>query len=145
MAFNPNETTLKEGLELVNKLQKELQIDKTKIFTSKDVPNLYKHKTAQVTNVPPGFNKIILPFSTTKEATFYISSGAPNAQVPTHSHEEGEGIRFIVSGSIIFQGKELTEGDWMFMPARASYDFQVGPRGVTICYCYCCSCAPRLQ
>jgi hypothetical protein len=145
MAFNPNETTLQEGLELVNKLQKELRIDKTKIFTSKDIPNLYKNNTAQVTNVPSGFNKIILPFSTSREATFYISSGAPNAQVPAHSHEEGEGIRFIVSGSIIFQGKELTEGDWMYMPAKASYDFQVGPRGVTMCYCYCCSCAPRLQ
>ncbi len=62
MAFNPNETTLEEGLELVNKLQKELRIDKTKIFTSKDVPNLYRHKTAQVTNVPEGFSKVILPF-----------------------------------------------------------------------------------
>ena len=145
MAFNPNEMTLQEGLELVNKLQKELRIDKTKIFTSKDVPDLYLNKSAKVTNVPSGFSKIMLPFSTSKEATFYISSGAPYVQVPKHSHEEGEGIRFIVSGSIIFQGKELTEGDWMYMPAKASYEFQVGARGVTMCYCYCCCCAPRPQ
>jgi len=143
MSFNPNELTLKEGLELVKDIQSNLRLDTSKIITSKQAGDLYKNKKANVTNVPEGFSKIILPISTSKEATFYISSGAPNAHVPRHSHEEGEGIRFIVSGSILFEGQELSEGDWMYIPAKASYEFNVGPRGVTMFYCYCCCCAPR--
>lgn len=145
MSFNPNQLTLQEGLELVKEIQKDLGLDMNRIVTSRDVGDLYNNKKTQVTNVPPGFNKILLPFSTSRQATFYLSSGAPNARVPRHSHEEGEGVRFILSGSIIFEGQELTEGDWMYMPAKAPYEFQVGARGVTMCYCYCCCCAPRLQ
>jgi hypothetical protein len=145
MSFDPNQLTLKEGLHLVKEIQADLRLDSSKIFTSRQAGNLYANKKALVTNVPNGFNKVILPFSTSKEATFYLSSGAPNAKVPKHSHEEGEGIRFIVSGSIIFEGQELSEGDWMYMPAKAPYEFTVGPRGVTMCYCYCCCCAPRRE
>ncbi len=145
MAFDPNEMTLEEGLKLVREIQADLKIDPTKIFTSKAVGDLYKNKKTLVTNVPPGFSKILLPVSTSKQATFYISSGAPNTHVPKHSHEEGEEIRFIMSGSIIFEGQELTEGDWMYMPPKVGYEFRVGARGVTMCYCYCCCCAPRLR
>jgi hypothetical protein len=145
MAFNPNETTLKEGLERVRQVQTELGLDTSKIFTSKDAGDLYNNPKTLVTNIPNGFTKIMLPISTTKEATFYISAGAPNTHVPRHSHNEGEGIRFIVAGSILYKAQELSEADWMYVPANASYEFKVGPRGVVMCYCYCCSCAPRIQ
>jgi quercetin dioxygenase-like cupin family protein len=143
MAFDPNGMTLKEGLELVKELQAELHLRTSEIFTSRQAGDLYKNKKALVTNVPDGFSKIILPIATSKEATFYVSSGAPNTVVPRHSHDEGEGIRFIVSGSIIFEGQELSAGDWMYLPAKAPYEFKVGPQGVTIFYCYCCCCARR--
>jgi hypothetical protein len=145
MTFNPNEISLKEGLERIEKMQAELGLDKRRIFTSRGVGNLYKNPLSAVTNVPSGFTKIMLPFSTSKEATFYISSGAPNTHVPSHSHEEGEGIRFIISGSIVYEGQELTQGDWMYIPPKTPYSFDVGPAGCTICYCYCCCCAPRLN
>ena len=41
----------------------------------------------------------------------------------------------IISGSIKFSGKELSEGDWMYIPAGANYMFEVGLRGVGIFYC----------
>jgi quercetin dioxygenase-like cupin family protein len=141
MSFNPNQMTLKEGLELVKEIQADLRLDTSKIFTSKQAGNLYKNKKALVTNVPGGFSKIMLPISTSKEATFYISAGAPNTEAPKHSHDEGEGIRIIMSGSIIFDGQELSEGDWMYVPPKAQYSFKVGPRGCLLCYCYCCCCA----
>jgi len=42
----------------------------------------------------------------------------------------------IISGSIKFSGKELSEGDWMYISAGAKYAFEVGPRGVGMFHCY---------
>jgi hypothetical protein len=46
----------------------------------------------------------------------FISIAEPGIKVGKHCHEEGDGIRFIAGGSIIFEGKELISGDWMFIP-----------------------------
>jgi hypothetical protein len=139
--FDPNRNKMSACLERINDLKKKLKIDDSKIYTSKDFAGIWNEKSALIDNIPGGFNKVILPFMTTGEATFYISSAGPNTEVPKHSHKEGAGIRFIVSGSMIYNGQELTEGDWMYMPAGAVYEFKVGPRGVTIFYCYQCCCA----
>jgi hypothetical protein len=61
--------------------------------------------------------------------------------VPTHSHNEGDGVRFIASGSIKYNGQELTTGDWMYIRAGSEYEFEVGRYGAVMCYCYCCCCA----
>jgi quercetin dioxygenase-like cupin family protein len=74
-------------------------------------------------------------------AQFFLSFGSPGSKVAEHSHEEGDGFRFITSGSILFDGKELKGGDWMFIPQGKPYSFEVGPQGVGICYCYACCCA----
>jgi hypothetical protein len=42
----------------------------------------------------------------------------------------------IISGSIEFSGKELSQGDWMYVPAGAKYTFEVRPRGVGMFYGY---------
>jgi len=139
--FNPNAKSLSACLELVASLSRRLGVDHGRIFTSKDVPQIWSDEQSKISNIPDGFNKVILPFSTPSAATFYISSAGPGVRVPRHSHDEGIGIRFIIAGSIIYGGKELAEGDWMYLPAGAKYDFVVGPRGVSMCYCYCCCCA----
>lgn len=139
--FDPNRSSMASCLERIAQIRKDLRIKDDKIFTSKDVKSLWSHKRAVVSNIPDGFNKVILPFSTDGPATFYISAAGPNVKVPRHSHDEGAGIRFIVSGSIIYKGQELSEGDWMYMPAGSKYDFAVGPRGVVIFCCYQCCCA----
>ncbi len=71
----------------------------------------------------------------------YISRGEANTKVPEHSHDEGDGIRFIMDGSMVYEGIELEQGDWMFLRAGPRYAFEVGPRGVLMCYCYSCCCA----
>ena len=50
-------------------------------------------------------------------------------------------MRIILAGSIIYEGKELTGGDWMFIPKGQPYAMRVGKTGVIICYCYQCCCA----
>jgi len=95
----------------------------------------------EVKNVPPGFKKWQLPVALRCESQMFITFAPPNSKVPRHSHDEGPGIRFIMTGSILYKGKELTSGDWMYLPAGAEYEYQVGNLGAVMCYCYCCCCA----
>jgi hypothetical protein len=141
MNFDPKRVkTLEEGIELIQSVQSDLGLSQDAIFTSIDVERAGGHPALLVTNIPSGFAKTMLPFYTDGAATFYLSSGAPNASVPTHSHDEGAGLRLIVGGSIRYGEQVLREGDWMFMPAGAEYEFDVGPTGVTMFYCYRCTC-----
>ena len=132
--------TLAQGIELIEQVQKDLGLSQKDIFTSIDAERSGGHPDLRVTNIPNGFSKTMLPFFTDGAATFYLSSGAPNSVVPRHSHDEGAGIRFIVNGSIQYGDQLLREGDWMFMPAGAEYEFNVGSTGVTMFYCYSCCC-----
>ncbi len=142
MAFNPNQSTLAACIEELRELQREMDLDMGKIITSRDpIVEKMAYSKLAVRNVPDGFTKTRLPVFFDKETTLYVSSAAPGAQAPKHSHDEGDGIRVMVSGSIRYGDAELTEGDWMFVPKGVPYEFEVGPRGATMFYCYSCCCA----
>lgn len=141
--FDPNVSTLAQCLERIRAVREKTGVGKSGgIYTSRDGEVVKAIGQLQVDNVPPGFNKWMLPFATDGPATFYLSFGSPNTEVPEHSHEEGDGIRIILSGSIEYGGKTLGAGDWMYLPAGTRYSFRVGPMGVGMCYCYRCCCAP---
>lgn len=140
MAFNPNQISLEDGIKIIKQAQEELGLSQDRIFTSIDAEKAGASKMLATNTVPSGFSKWMLPFYTDGAATFYISSAAPNSTVPRHSHEEGAGIRFIMNGSLEYNGQVLSEGDWMYMPANAPYEFTVGARGVSMFYCYQCCC-----
>ena len=142
MTFNPNKSTIQRCLAEIRKIQTNHQIDISKIITSRDITcREIAYSILKVDNVPEGFTKTMLPVFFESATTMYISSGAPNVQAPEHSHDEGDGIRFMISGSINFGDTELTAGDWMYIPAGKKYSFSVGPQGATMCYCYSCCCA----
>lgn len=140
--FNPKEhLTFKEGEEKVKSALKAADIDfKSRIYTSRDDESILLANLLQVKEVPDGFKKWQLPV-VMEPSQLFISVAAPDIKVPSHSHDEGDGIRFIMSGSVYFNGQELTAGDWMFIPAGKEYNIQIGPMGALMCYCYCCSCA----
>jgi hypothetical protein len=54
------------------------------------------------------------------------------------SHDEGDGIKFIVPSSILHNGQQLTEVNWMFIPAGELRSLKVGPFGILMCH-YCVS------
>lgn len=142
MTFNPNKSTIERCIVQLREVQAKHKINTKTILTSRDpICRKLAYSTLNVENVPEGFTKTMLPVFFEDATTLYISSGAPGAVVPEHSHDEGDGIRFMISGSIEYGDKELTEGDWMFVPAGAKYSFKVGPRGATMFYCYSCCCA----
>jgi hypothetical protein len=144
--FNPNKLTFAQGIERIKKaVQTEAKFAARsgKIVTSRDEGADKLMDVLRVTNIPGGFTKYQLPiFIEGGPGTqFFLSIGAPNTEVAKHSHDEGDGLRFIVSGSIIYNGKELTSGDWMFIPKGEPYSMKVGKAGVTVFYCYSCCCA----
>ena len=70
-----------------------------------------------MSNVPGGFTKWQLPVLLTRPSQMFVTVAEPGLKVGEHSHDEGDGIRFIAGGSITFEDKELSGGDWMFIPA----------------------------
>jgi hypothetical protein len=142
--FNPNVATFEEGVERINEA---LSLAKFKIgheiITSQDKEAIKLVNLLAVNNIPDGFKKWQLPF-VMESSQLFISVSNPDVEVPEHSHDEGTGIRFIMSGSIYYDGKELKSGDWMYIPKGAKYSFKTGPFGASFCYCYECCCAIRL-
>jgi hypothetical protein len=142
LKFDPNQINFEQGLERIERgLHKAKVKLADRVITSRDEDARKVTRLLQVDNVPAGFQKWQLPISLKEPSQMFISTAAAYAKVPEHFHRDGDGVRFIISGSIIYKGVELTAGDWMFIPKGKSYSFEVGPLGASMCYCYCCSCA----
>ena len=140
--FNANKFTFEEGLKKIrDALAKHHMSDiQSKIVTSKD-PGVDKVLSdLETKNVPSGFKKWQLPVYQDGPTQLFISVGAPNADVPEHSHDEGDGFRYVASGSILYKGHELSAGDWMFIPKAAKYSIKIGKMGATMFYCHQCCC-----
>lgn len=108
------------------------------IVTSRDPAIAAAQANLRGLKVPKGIDKVQLPvsFGTQRPVFFFITVGTPNAVVPKHVHKD-EGIwRLIVSGSIELEGKELKQGDWVFVPKAKPYTYTVGPLGCVILHTY---------
>ncbi|MFG2331372.1 cupin domain-containing protein [Streptomyces sp. NPDC048604] len=140
--FDPNRLSFERCTERVQEAVRSSGLrTEGRIVTSRDTNVDEAMKALVVDNAPPGFRKWQLPVWLDKPSHLFITAAEPGAQSSTHSHDDGDGIRFIVSGSITYDGQELTAGDWMFIPAGVSYSFETGRFGALMCYCYCCCCA----
>lgn len=141
MAFNPNTSDLATCIAELREIQEKYSINPKRIITSRDdTVRELAYSVLAVKNVPEGFTKTRLPVFFDGATTLYISSAAPGAKAPKHSHDEGDGIRLMIGGSIHFGKAELTQRDWMFVPAGVPYEFEVGPQGAIMAYCYQCCC-----
>lgn len=58
----------------------------------------------------------------------WFKAGYP---LPLHSHS-GDGLYYIVSGSLMLGTEELGTGDGFFVPANAAYTYTPGPDGVEV-------------
>jgi hypothetical protein len=108
--FNPNAKSFAACVEELKSAVGRASFDTRKIVTSRDPAAVKLRAELMCTNVPAGFTKWELPVYLDKPSLMYISIGSPGVSVPEHSHDEGDGIRFIASGSIEYKGKELHAG-----------------------------------
>ncbi|MCG7363509.1 cupin domain-containing protein [Roseomonas sp. ACRSG] len=141
MAFNPNQKSLAACIAEIKDIAERSRIASGKIITSKDKEVRDALGSLDVSNVPSGFTKWRLPVYLNEGSTFYFSYAPSGTTVPEHSHDEGDGLRVIMNGSIVYNDVELTSGDWMFLPKGQRYSFKVGKMGVGMFYCYSCCCA----
>lgn len=116
----------------------------SRIMTSRDADAVKLSNLLAIdSGLPKGMTKWQLPFYF-DGGQFFITTAEPGVKVGEHSHDE-EGVRFIISGSIIYDGIELSAGDWMYLPKGARYSFKVGLLGASMCYCYRCCCVPAID
>ena len=61
----------------------------------------------------------------------------PNTTVLSHVHSvldenvKSGGLRIVVTGSIIYEGKKYSPGDWFFVPNGTAYSFTTDPKKET--------------
>jgi hypothetical protein len=138
-SFNPNRLSFEDGLRRIEEARGAADVAPDAILTSRDATVARALGTLKVDNVPAGFTKWQLPVTLRCESQMFVTVAQPGATVPEHSHDDGDGMRFIAGGSIVYDGKELTAGDWMFISAGRKYSFEVGRYGATMCCCCCCA------
>ena len=132
-----------EGVERIKRTGIQLE-NINKVITSMDLVCAQVRSDLKVENTPKGISKWQLPvYWEGVGAQFFISVAEPNTTIEEHTHEEGDGMRIILSGSIEFGEQSLVVGDWMFIPQGVAYSIQVGEMGATMCYCYQCCCVAR--
>ncbi|MED4714222.1 MULTISPECIES: hypothetical protein [Bacillus] len=140
--FKPIHIPFDDGIARINEALAQAGIELgARILTSRDADVVKACNLLGVDEMPKGFKKWQLPFFV-EAGQFFITSADPGASVGEHTHPD-DGVRFIIAGSIEYDGIELNAGDWMFIPKEKSYSFKTGPVGALMCYCYCCSCAGR--
>lgn len=142
MTFDANKYTFEQGLQRIREALAKNNMSgiQKKIVTSRD-PGVDKVLAdLETKNVPSGFKKFQLPVYQDGPTQLFLSIGSPDTNVPEHSHDEGDGFRYIASGSIIYRNVELTAGDWMFIPKGAKYGLKIGKLGATMFYCHQCCC-----
>lgn len=141
--FQPAHIPFKDGLARIDEAFAKAGVKRQRrILTSRDAEAVKLCNLLAVDEgLPKGFRKWQLPFHV-EAGQFFITTAAADASVGEHAHDD-DGVRFILSGSIFYDGIELTAGDWMYLPKGEKYGFKVGPLGASMCYCYCCCCAGR--
>ncbi len=70
------------------------------------------------------------PFSGDEDLLTSVTVAGPGANIGPTLHLDGDAVRFVLSGSVWFRGRELEPGDWLLVPAGAGYRLRVGYRGV---------------
>ena len=125
------------GIRNIEEALEAVGLSANEIITSKHPAVRLLRERLRSTLMPNGFEQHQLPILLFGEDVLcFITTGLPNAEFPEHRHLQNDGIRVVVSGSIVFQGTELTPGDWMFVPRGTSYSFTAGKGGCTLFHNY---------
>ncbi len=145
MALATDFITFDQGLDRIRDAIRKSGVKgfESRVVTSKDADVAKVIEMLSIDRLPKGFRKWQLPVAfASVGAQFFITNAEAGSRAAEHSHNNGDAMRVILTGSIRSNGVELKEGDWMFIPKDVPYSFEVGPRGVSMFYCYCCCCVP---
>jgi mannose-6-phosphate isomerase-like protein (cupin superfamily) len=126
---------IREALERLG-----FKTDEDRVITSRDpgMDEVRFHLRRE--KMPPGYEQWQLPVKLSGETFFFLTLAQPGAVVPTHRHER-DLFRIVVWGSVIYNGIELKQGDWMFVPKGVPYSLSAAispnsPGGAMTCHAY---------
>ena len=132
--FVPQELTFEQGSERIREALRKAEVDiENTIVTSRDPWAERLREELRMTNQPSGVAMWQLPV-VLNQSLLFLQVLEPGAQVPEHEHVRAAVFRLVISGSIHYDGKELTAGDWMYVPRGQSYSFSAGSAGATVMY-----------
>ena len=137
--LRPDQRAVAPCLQRGIRAAEQAELDLNSVITSRDISALRAKDSLGCESVSEGFQKWQLPVYLDGTSISYVSVGEPGTRVPEHAHE-GASLRFITSGSLIYEGTELIAGDWIYIPAEHPYSFEVGPYGVSLVGDYNCCC-----
>jgi quercetin dioxygenase-like cupin family protein len=113
-----------------------LEMEKS-IVTSRDPKMAKVVELLRSASPPAGLNQWQLPvLGSELTAMYFLTVAAPKSTVPAHAHRDDRVFRLVISGSISFNGVELTGGDWMHVPAGVPYGFTAGDLGCVLLHVY---------
>jgi hypothetical protein len=112
--------------------------DNKTIVTSRDPGMREVQDRLRRRDMPEGVEKWQLPIiiGGQRPAFMFITVCHPSAIVPKHSHLDDTITRVIMSGSVFLGDKELTQGDWFFVPPKVPYSYSAGMFGAVILHIY---------
>jgi hypothetical protein len=137
--LRPDQLAVAPCLERGIRVAEEAGLDLNGVITSRDESVLATKDSLVCDSVSDYFQRWQLPVHVDGTSINYVSVGEPGSRVPEHAHE-GASLRFIISGSLIYEGTELIAGDWIYIPSEHPYSFEVGPYGVSLVGDYSCCC-----
>lgn len=138
--FDPNRSPVQVCIDRVDSALKKVGLTRNEVITSKHPKAEALRLALGTDNLPDGpIRKWQLPFILKCEAvSFFVTVAEAGAKVPTHSHDQGDGMRFVAGGSMLFNGEKFNVGDWIFLPKGSPYNYESGPLGTIIISGYCC-------
>jgi mannose-6-phosphate isomerase-like protein (cupin superfamily) len=116
----------------------KLSLDVDHVITSRDPGWAQARYELRRENMPPGWDTWQLPFYLIGQLSFFfLTSAAPGAILPAHTHEVAQ-VRIVLSGGLIHEDTELRSGDWMYIPPKVEYTLtaSLNPGGCVHCYAY---------
>ena len=121
-----NEIHSKSYLE--NEMKKDTTSDYLRrladLYASGALNSIYSSKTAKNFTMFQGLtNKTDwLPLDFSGLQRFYIRERKAGYSMGKHKHNSAS-FRYILSGSIVVDGEQYSEGEWVFIPEGVEYDF----------------------
>jgi quercetin dioxygenase-like cupin family protein len=114
---------------------KKLKFPRTKFTTSRD--RGWSDALIERKGMPQGWNTWQLPlYLKNGTSFFFIQRCETGTELPRHGHNVDQ-LRVVMSGKVSIDGKELSAGDWVFIPGGVKYSMKaLSNAGPVILYCY---------
>lgn len=125
------------GIRRVRDALREAGVPESGITLSTDEAVRKAAQRLVSSHVPAGFSQHQIPAILAGSDTMhFLTRAEPHADFPEHVHQDDDGLRLVIAGSITFRGTVLGPGDWFHVPRGEAYAFTAGDEGCLLYHVY---------